>query len=123
MPAAQPFNLIVDDPGARRAMHVDAEQVSYQTVVLDRRALGGLLEENSGIHRLEITARSADSNAADSNVGRSDRDDVALATAIEHRARASIQHQRSIDPDRTIVFARSKLDDVALTRAVQQRLQ
>ena len=40
---------------------------------------------------------------------------------VEHRIRASGQHQRTLDPDGAMVFARSQFDDIAGTRAVQQR--
>ena len=62
-------------------------------------------------------------SAADRNVGRGYRDDVAGAAAVEHGARASSQYKRSIDPDRAVVFARGKLDDVTVVRTIQQRLQ
>ena len=122
-PPRSPSIDVAGDPRPRRAMHVDAEQVSDQAVVLDRRALGGLLEKDPGIHRLQVAARSPDGHAADGDVGRGHRDDVAGAAAVEHAAGASGQYQRSIDPDRAVVFARSELDDVAVARAIQQRLQ
>ena len=122
-PPRKPSMTLRSDARPRRAMHIDAEQVSYEAVVLDHRAFGGLLEKNSGIHRLQIAARSPDGHAADGDVGRRHRDDVAGAAAVEHGARASGQYQRSIDPDRAVVFARRKFDDVAVPRTIQQRLQ
>jgi hypothetical protein len=46
-----------------------------------------------------------------------------LAGGVVKGARPSRQDQRSIDPDCTVVFARSKFDDVTVARAIQQRLQ
>ena len=121
--AAQAFDHVAGDPRTRGAMHVDAEQVSDQAVVLDRRAFGGLLEKNPGIHRLQIAARLPDGHAADRQRRARHRDDVAGAAAVEHGAGASSQYKRSIDPDRAVVFARGKLDDVTVARTIQQRLQ
>ena len=46
-PAANAFDDVALDPRTGRAMDVDAEQVSFEAIVLDHRALRGLLEENS----------------------------------------------------------------------------
>ena len=81
-------------------MHVDAEQVSDQAVVLDRRAHGGFLQKDSGIHRLQVAPRPLDGHTADRHIGRGHRDDVADAAAVEHGAGTSGQHKRPIDVDR-----------------------
>jgi hypothetical protein len=104
-------------------VHIDAEQVSHQAVILDRRALGGLLEKNSGIHRLQVAPGPPDGHAADGHIGRGYRDDVVGAATVEHGAGASGQYKRSIDADRAVVFPRSKFDDVTVACAIQQRLQ
>ena len=110
------------DPGG--AMHVDAEQVALEAVVLDQRALRRSSQEDAGIHRLQVAARAPDGHAADGHVGRRHGDDAAGAAAVEH-ARRAVRSSTSapIDPDRAVVFARRKFDDVAVLRAVQHRLQ
>ncbi len=104
-------------------MDVDAEQIAFEAVVLDQRAFRGLLQKHSGIHRLQIVARSPDGHAADGDVGRRHGDDIAGAAAVEHRARPSAQDDAPLDPDRALVFAGCKFDDVAVLRPVEQRLQ
>ena len=116
--AANAFDEIAQHARTRRAMHVDSEQVAFETVVFDQRAFGGLFEKHAGIHRLQIVARSPDGHAADRDVRRRHPDDAACAPAVEYRARPSGQYQAPLDPDRALVFARRKLDDVAVLRQV-----
>ena len=104
-------------------MDIDSEQVSFEAIVFDQRPFRGLLEENSGIHRLQIVARSPDGHAADRDIRRRHRDDIAGTAAVEHRTRPSRQYDAPIDPDRAFVVARREFDDVAVLRPVQHRLQ
>ena len=122
-PAPHAFDDIAQHARPGRAMDVDAEQVAFETVVFDQRAFCRLLEKHAGIHGLKIAARSADGNAADRDVGRRHRDDAACTPAVEHRARPPGQYQPPLDPDRSLVFARRELDEVALLSPVQHRLQ
>ena len=46
-----------------------------------------------------------------------------VAAAVEHRTRPPAQYHAPLDPDRALVFARRELDDVAVLRPVQHRLQ
>ena len=104
-------------------MDINSEQVSFEAIVFDQRAFRGLLEENSRIHGLQIAARSPDGHATDRDVGRRHRDDVAGTAAVEHRARPPGQYDAPIDPDRALVFAGRKFDDVAVLRPVQHSLK
>ena len=104
-------------------MNINAEQVAFETIILDQRPFRGLLKKHAGIHGLQIVARSPDRHAADRDIRRCHGDDIAGAAAVEHRARPSGQYNAPIDPDRALVVARSQFDDVAVLRAVQHSLQ
>ncbi|OIQ64690.1 hypothetical protein GALL_537590 [mine drainage metagenome] len=103
-------------------MNINAEQVSLEAIIFDQRAFRGLLEKNSRIHLLQIVARSPNGQATDRHVGRIHRGDIAVAAADKHRARLSGQYNAPIDPDRALVFAGGKLDDIAVLRPVQHSL-
>ena len=104
-------------------MDINSKQVAFETIVFDQRPFGGLLEKHARIHGLQIVARSLDGHAADRDVRRRHRDDIAGAAAVEYRARPSGQYQATLDPDRALVFTRRKLNDVAVLRQVHDSLQ
>ena len=104
-------------------MDIDPEQIAFEAIVFDQRAFRGLLQKYAGIHRLQIVARSPDGHATDGDVRRRHGNDIAGAAAVEHRTRPPGQYDAPLDPDRALVFARRQLDDIAVLRPVQQRLQ
>ena len=67
--------------------------------------------------------RTADGHAPDDDVRRRHRDDITGAAAVEHCTRPPRQYDAPLNPEPTLVFARCQIDDVAVLRPVEQRLQ
>ena len=89
---AQPDDDVMAHDRVGRSVKIHSEQVILEVILLHHGASCGLLDEDSGIHRLERPARAAHLKPADDRPRRGYRDDASLAGAGNHDPVGPGQH-------------------------------
>ena len=113
---AQADDQVALNHGLRRSVQVDAIKIVLEAVGRDHRPGRGPLDENAGVHGLEVAPGATDLQALDGSLGGLDRNHAAGAISLDHRARHALQGDALVQPDRPGMNAGLQDQDIALGR-------